>query len=248
MKEKYFNITNKSLKELGVKNYQELWKKVEGEYEGLSREVPAEFTRKEIKNKKEEVEIQYSMVLSTDDEDRHGDVVKQEWDLKWFKKNPVLLDSHNYNSIEHIIGKLENVRVEDNKLKADIKFNLSNSKGLMAQNMVDEGFINANSVGFIPKEFDDKGNILKSELLEDSLVSVPANPRALFEKKVKEIKEEVKEIEKEVKEKKEIEPKKITALEKKQATLRAIKNSIERINKEEVRKQKRLIQIALRNL
>jgi hypothetical protein len=65
------------------------------------------------------------------------------------------------------------------------------------------------SVGFIPKEFDDKGVILKSELLEVSAVSVPANPEALFEKKIekkiekkKEEKEpEQKEIEPEVKQK-----------------------------------------------
>jgi len=45
------------------------------------------------------------------------------------------------------------------------------------------GFLNAFSVGFLPKEFDDKGVILKSELLEVSVVSIPANARALAKKK-----------------------------------------------------------------
>lgn len=248
MKNKFFNLTNKSLQELEVNNHKELWDKIGKKYKGISCEIPVTFEKNEVKTKAGETETVYTMILSTDDEDRHGDIVKQDWDLKWFKKNPVLLDSHNYSSIEHIIGKLKNIRVEDNKLKAEIEFNLSNKKGIMAKEMVEGGFINANSVGFIPKEFDNNGNILKSELLEDSLVSVPANPRALFEKKIKEVKKEIEAIEIEIKETDSVTSKKLDALDKRQEILKSIKNSVTNIKEAEIRKQKRLIQIALRNL
>ena len=248
MKKKYFNLTNKSLKELDVKNHQELWNKIGKDYEGLSREFPAEFFKKDIKGEDGSDDVSYSMILSTSDEDRHGDIVEQQWDLKWFKNNPVLLDSHNYDSIEHIIGKLKNIKVTDGKLKADIEFNMANPKGVMAKEMVDGGFINANSVGFIPKEFDDKGNILKSELLEDSLVSVPANPRALFEKKIKEVKENIKKVEEEVKETKTVVKEQVDTIDKKQATLKSIHESLKNIRKAEVNMERRAIFQTLRNL
>jgi len=92
------------------------------------------------------------------------------------------LDSHNYSSIEHIIGKVNKIKVKDNKLQGEIEFNLHNPKGVMAFHMALNGFLNATSVGFIPKEFDEEGRMTKSELLEDSAVSVPANAEALFEK------------------------------------------------------------------
>jgi len=248
MKEKFFNITNKNLKDLGFKNHKELWESVQKDYKGFSKEVPVTFEKEEVINKKGEKEDRYLMILSTADEDRHGEIVYQEWDLKWFKKNPVLLDSHNYSSIEKIIGKLKNIKVVDNKLKAEIIFATGTELGAKAKYLVDGGFINANSVGFIPKEFDDKGNIIKSELLEDSLVSVPANPRALFEKQLKEVEKEIEEIKEEVEETETVTKKTITALDKKQATLKKISDSLKQIKAEEVKKQKRELFQALRNL
>jgi len=109
--------------------------------------------------------------------------VKQNFDLKSFKKNPVFLDSHNYSSIEKIIGKIDRAKVKDNKFQGDIIFNLDNPLGVLARNMVENGFLKATSIGFIPKDFDEKGNITKSEMLEVSAVSVPANPEALFVEK-----------------------------------------------------------------
>lgn len=255
MKEKFFNLTNKSLEEFGAKSHQELWETVKQDHKGFSCELPAQFEKTVVKGENNEDISTYTMILSTEDEDRHGDIVKQDWDLKWFKKNPVLLDSHNYDSIEHIIGKLKNIRVEDNKLKAEIVFNENNPKGVMAKAMVDGGFINANSVGFIPKEFDDKGVILRSELLEDSLVSVPANARALFEKTVKEFKDEIAEIETEIKSEEENNEvinettvKKISTITKKQIVLNSIYKAVKEIQKEEMNKKRRAIFQTLRNL
>lgn len=175
----FYSISQKSLSDMGVATYKELWDSVSKDNRGLSVEVPVEI-------KKEDEE--YKVVFSTDSEDRHGDVVKQNFDLKSFKKNPVLLDSHNYGSIEHIIGKVKKI-TQKPSLNGTVEFATMNPKGQLAQAMADAGYINATSIGFIPKEFDDKGNITKSELLEISVVSVPANAQALFEKTVEEVEE-----------------------------------------------------------
>lgn len=119
-------------------------------------------------------------VFSTEDEDRHGDIVRQNWDLKQFKKNPVILNSHNYWSATDVIGKAEKIGVKGGQLEGKIKFAVEeNPIAKIIFDLYKNGFLNAFSVGFIPKEFSDKGEILKSELLEISAVSVPANAYAL---------------------------------------------------------------------
>lgn len=182
---KFYQLTNKSFDEKDVATYKELWEKVKEEHRGFCTSLHTEF------KKSADNENRFHTVMSTATEDRHGDIVEQNWDLKAFKKNPIFLDSHNYSSIEHIIGKVHNIRVKDGALQGDVEFALDNPKGMLAFKMAKGGFLNATSVGFVPKQFDDKGNITKSELLEDSAVSVPANPEALFEKSVKEIGEEL---------------------------------------------------------
>ena len=184
MKTKFYKLHNQSLARHKVANYKELWEKLEAKgYKGFEIQVETVFTKAEKDNV-------YHAVFSTDSVDRHGEVVVQNWELKNFKKNPVYLDSHNYNSIEHIIGKVNKIKVADNKLEGDIEFAMSNPKGVMASEMARDGFLNASSVGFIPKEFDDKWEkILKSELLEISAVSVPANPEATYDKKQYETKD-----------------------------------------------------------
>ena len=176
MKDKFYRLTNKSFSVFKVKSYKGLWTKLRKKgFTGIRVD-----TFINIKKNDDDV---FNIILSTAKEDRHYDIVKQDgWDLKNFKKNPVVLDSHNYCSIEHIIGKMTKIGVKDGKLKGSLVFAEMNPKGLLAKEMAIAGFINAVSVGFIPKEFDDKYNILKSELLELSIVSVPANPEALFEK------------------------------------------------------------------
>ena len=119
-------------------------------------------------------------IFSTEDEDRHGDIVRQNWDLKQFKKNPVILNSHNYWSATDVIGKAEKISVKNGQLEGKIKFAVEeNPIAKIVFDLYKGGFLNAFSVGFIPKEFSDKGEILKSELLEISAVSVPANAYAL---------------------------------------------------------------------
>lgn len=186
MKKKFLEIQSKTLKDLGATTYKELWESVKEEYDGIRVGVLTDFDAK----KADDGRTRYAVTLSTDSEDRHGDIVKQSWVLKNFKKNPVVVDSHKYDSIFHILGSMPKIGVREGALKGEIEFNTVSFEGFMAEKMVEKGFVNAGSVGFIPLEFDEKGNISKSELLEFSLVSVPANPEALFEKVVKEFKAE----------------------------------------------------------
>jgi len=123
-------------------------------------------------------------IFSTADTDRHGDVVLQNWDLKSFKKNPVILNSHAWHDATEVIGKAEKVGVRDGKLQGKIKFAVAeNPKAKVIFDLYAGGFLNAFSVGFMPTETNDKGEISKSELLEVSAVSVPANAMALAKAK-----------------------------------------------------------------
>ena len=175
---KFLSLTTKSFEQYEAVTPQELWQKAQAAgYTGLVLACGVNLTPSEDTGTKK-----FHAIFSSEVEDRHGEIVYQDFDLKAFKTNPVYLDSHNYDSIEHIIGKVSPISVKDGKLQGDIEFATDNPKGLLAQNLAEKGFLNTSSIGFIPKVFDDKGNILKSELLEISAVSVPANPDATFEK------------------------------------------------------------------
>lgn len=131
-------------------------------------------------------------IFSTADVDRHGDTVEQEgWDLKNFKRNPVILNSHNYWDATEVIGKASKVRVEEGKLQGTITFAIEeNPKAKVIFDLYAGGFLNAFSVGFQVKKFASKEDgsrdwftIEEAELLEVSAVSVPANARALAKQK-----------------------------------------------------------------
>ena len=125
-------------------------------------------------------------VVSTEDIDRYGDIIIQDgWDFSDFEKNPVIFADHRY-SVEKIVGKAVDWRVENQKLYMTIKFNTDFQLGADVFSMFKNGFLNAFSVGFVPieagyeqKEGKDIFVIRKAKLLEVSAVGIPANPNAL---------------------------------------------------------------------
>lgn len=134
----------------------------------------------------DEVNATIDGIFSSANEDRHGDIVMQTFDLKAFKKNPVILDSHDHHNADSVIGKAKGLKVVDNKLVGKIEFAVNeNPKAKIIFDLIKGRFLNAFSIGFIPKEFDDGNKILKSELLEISVVSVPANADCLVQAKAK---------------------------------------------------------------
>lgn len=126
------------------------------------------------------------VVASTDTEDRYGEVVEQVWQLDAYAANPVVLYAHD--SRELPIGRAENVRVEGGSLLATLRFVGAdvNPKAEQVWQLIQEGVLRAVSVGFIPhtyrweKRADREVLVLTdNELVEISVVPVPANPDAL---------------------------------------------------------------------
>lgn len=126
-------------------------------------------------------------IISTASVDREGDTIAVEgWKLTNYRKNPVVLWAHNYRSLP--IGKAKNIRAADGKLMAEAVF-ASGELNPLAESvyqMCRQGFLNATSVGFRPIKHvrnDERGpwaiDFMEQELLEYSVVPVPANAEAL---------------------------------------------------------------------
>lgn len=121
------------------------------------------------------------LIISTEHEDRQGEIVLQDgMDASRYMENPVVLNSHNYYGIESILGLTTKLyRVEVNGVKATAADGIwaPTDAGQMARKLNDAGFQNAQSIGFIAQEYDKvRPNVItRSQLLEWSLVPVPAN-------------------------------------------------------------------------
>lgn len=125
-------------------------------------------------------------IASDNTVDRYNEVIDQAgWDLDNFRRSPVIADCHNYGTIANILGKALSIQVTDGKLVNRVEFCVDNPMGNMAWKMAKGGFLKSQSVGFIPQEWTN-GNATgqpdrtytKQELLEVSMVVVPANPGA----------------------------------------------------------------------
>lgn len=128
------------------------------------------------------------VVGSTAAVDRYGESIDQaSWDLKHFKKNPVILWAHNLTLGEDRppIGRATKVKVDGDSLVFDIQFDMADPFAADIFRKYKEKFLNAFSVGFIPHKIqrsDEDGVppvLMDNELLELSAVPVPANPEAL---------------------------------------------------------------------
>ena len=126
----------------------------------------------------------YTFRASSGSVDRQNEIVDQNgWLLDSYRDNPVVLDSHRYDSIEDVIGRAIRVEVVGGALECDIIF-AENEKGECAQDLVNTGFLRTVSVGFksVARRPGGAGQPLthtQAELLEISLVSVPANRDAV---------------------------------------------------------------------
>lgn len=138
-------------------------------------------------------------VLSDATVDRMGDIIDPAgWDLKWFKKNPIALFGH---SSGEPIGTWADVRVEGKKLMGRLVFAAEGTSARIDElrRLVEQGILRAVSVGFRPLEAEPLDparpygpqKYKRQELLETSLVSVPANPAALAVAKSLKISEDV---------------------------------------------------------
>lgn len=132
----------------------------------------------------------YEFVASTSEMDRDGEAIDiTGWDLKNFKKNPVVMYGHNYN--QPPIGRAPRIWAsKDGHLKNHVEFPPEGTYEFadIIHRLVDTGFLKAESVGFIPREWEDGDGekaprklYKKQELLEISIVPIPSNPNAIRE-------------------------------------------------------------------
>lgn len=130
---------------------------------------------------------QMDFIGSDNSVDRYNEVIDPAaWgDMKNFRANPVIPDCHDYSSIGRILGKAVSVEVRDGKLCNRVEFCLDNPMGALAFKMARGGFLNSQSVGFIPEDWksgkaagEPDRIYTRCELLEISMVVVPANPGA----------------------------------------------------------------------
>jgi HK97 family phage prohead protease len=130
------------------------------------------------------------IVISTAAVDREGDTIAVDgWRIDNYLKNPVVLWGHDRWSPP--IARSTSVRIEQDKLIALAEFPAAGVYPFADTifTMATAGFINASSVGFRPIKWawvEDVGrpygiDFIEQELLEWSLVTVPANPEALVQ-------------------------------------------------------------------
>ena len=126
-------------------------------------------------------------VLSDATPDRFGDVVEPAgWVVDNFKSNPIALFNHDSG---FPIGRWENIKIGDKDLRARLVLAPKGTSDRIDEirNLIDADILRATSVGFkpidsVPMNVKDPWSgqrYTKHELVECSVVAVPANPNAL---------------------------------------------------------------------
>ena len=128
-----------------------------------------------------------SFVLSTDEVNRHGDVISAEgWNLESYRNNPVFLWAHDY--ARPVIGRALETWTDSHRLLARVEFAPTPFAQEVAM-LYGAGYQRGVSVGFKPLRYEERRHektgtvlgirFLEQELLEASAVPVPANRNAL---------------------------------------------------------------------
>lgn len=127
------------------------------------------------------------LVASTPTADRDRDrVMTRGLELGNFLKNPVLMFGHNYQEPWALIGKVADFQIDDSGFRIQPEFRepaYDSDPMHVIKALWEAGYLKAASIGFNPME--GKPNeiggmdITKAELLEVSIVPIPANQEAL---------------------------------------------------------------------
>jgi len=167
--------------------------------------------KKTVRTKSEDgkEKVVSTFLASTDVEDRYEDIVAQNsWLLKNYRANPVILTDHRWTA-GAVVGRATRLEVVDvdgraggKGLEIDIEWDIDDEDAAKVAGKVERGFLNAVSVGFrsgkwtlrnkLPKEHpyyaDSYGYVLEdNELLEVSVVAIPANQEALAQRSAQEL-------------------------------------------------------------
>jgi HK97 family phage prohead protease len=134
-------------------------------------------------------ERRIKFTISTGDVDRENDRLRSDgWVLTAYRKNPVVMFAHDYKQLP--VARAISIEEEDGRLVSTAEFATAdlNPFADTVYRMIKGGFLNAVSVGFRPQKFKsaerDNGrqgfDFEEQELLEYSVVPIPANPHALI--------------------------------------------------------------------
>lgn len=135
----------------------------------------------------DDANLTFVAVASTEDEDRDKDILRQSgWDLKNFKKNPIIPWSHNYWDVPIAKSIRTWVDSTNKRLLFKPKFDSNDEFSRKIFSKYANGFLTSFSVGFRGTEYAQRDpndwwggkEFTKMELLEISAVAVPANPNA----------------------------------------------------------------------
>jgi len=124
-----------------------------------------------------------AITITTGGTDRHRDkVLPAGANLTSYLKNPVVLFGHSYSDLP--VGTATSIEATEDGLKATWKWLTGDPFAERVKNAWDQGVLRAASIGFMPVKwvFDEERrgvDYLEWDLLEFSIVPVPANPEAV---------------------------------------------------------------------
>ena len=137
----------------------------------------------------------FRFVISDESKDRYGTVIKLNgWDLTNYEKNGIVAYQHNASgdNPDMIVGK-GRAWVENGVLMGEVQFEPEGTNPIADKlvNKIEFGSIRATSVGFNPiewsrglKEHGENPDVIyfrKVDLMEWSIVNIPANPNATIQ-------------------------------------------------------------------
>jgi len=133
----------------------------------------------------------FKFIITTNNVDRYGDVVEPSgMDATLFNENPVFLFNHISHSELMPIGKCLGLTPTETGVIGETIIHGKTDLSKDALVMVQEGYLRAVSIGFMPTEWEnmpteknswcEPRRYTKWQLLEYSLVNIPANPYALI--------------------------------------------------------------------
>lgn len=141
----------------------------------------------------DEEKRQATFVISTDEIDRTYEIVEQSWQLENYKKNPIVLFGHDPSKPGYVVGCATEIHSDKEGDKnitiGTVQFaeEGTSSDADTVWKLVKQGILRTVSVGFIPHTFKALKNedgsettvLADNELLEFSIVPIPANPSAV---------------------------------------------------------------------
>lgn len=135
----------------------------------------------------------WNVIVSTPEIDRYGTIIEPSGiDYTAYMSNPVVLAQHGADKFP--VGKCLSLQLVEGNLEAQIQVECITEEGKNLNSLIGAGFVNAVSVGILPKTTEERTigedkvkAFTKSELIEFSIVSVPANRGALIKRDFKQL-------------------------------------------------------------